>query len=692
MTQERPQQEATKDGPSQKTLQRAHRHHGAVDGAAVFILHAHALPLACRIMAAHRNFELHHPASLDLDFKKTGITAPCRPFARAGDALRAAWNARRPIIALCASAIVIRALAPLLGDKRKEPPVLALSADGAHIVPLLGGHGGGNALALELARQTGGTAAITTAGDRQLNIALDLPPAGWRLANPQHVKGVAARLLDGETLMADNIPDWLARGAFRVRDAGSDAGPPGQRPAPRACLPAPRACLPAPRACLPAPRACLPAPRACLPAPRACFTHRAMEGTQGCLVYHPLCLSVGLGCARGCPPREMLELIDTAFQAGGLSRHAVALVGTLALKADEPAMEAACRYFDAPLRLFSAQELERERARLQNPSRYVFAEVGCHGVAEGAALAGGGAEAGLIVPKMKSANATLAIARAERPIDPARAGRARGSLAIIGIGPGDEAFLTAEARQYIINADTLVGYGRYIDQLGRLAFGKTCRRFALGEEEARARHALECAGRGHDVALVSSGDAGIYAMGTLVCQLLDQGGQKGGVSDAARRCAISHSPGISAAQLLAARVGAPLGHDFCLISLSDLMTPSDDIFTRVEAAARADFVIALYNPRSQRRDWQLAKACDMIRAHRSGDTAVALGSHLGQAAEAVEIVTLDTLDIARVTMHTTLIVGARNSLRFCLPCGAVRLYTPRGYPGRPAQPVRKARI
>ncbi len=329
----------------------------------------------------------------------------------------------------------------------------------------------------------------------------------------------------------------------------------------------------------------------------------------------------------------------------------------------------------------SAAELEAETPRLENPSDVVFAEVGCHGVAEAAALARGRARgASAAGPSVKTANATCALALAPEPIEVLR-GRRRGRVSLVGIGPGQAAWRTPEASRLIAEADELVGYGLYIDLLGPLAAGKPRHDFPLGGEEARCRFALERAGEGRDVALICSGDAGIYAMGALVFELLDRAPDASGVSDAARRVEVVSAPGVSALQAAAARAGAPLGHDFCAISLSDLLTPRADILRRIEAAAEGDFVIAFYNPVSKRRRDLLAVARDILLQHRPADCPVLLASSLGRPEEELRYRRLDDLQVDEVDMLTVVLVGSSQSRLAALGEGP-RMYTPRGYARR----------
>ena len=217
--------------------------------------------------------------------------------------------------------------------------------------------------------------------------------------------------------------------------------------------------------------------------------------------------------------------------------------------------------------------------------------------------------------------------------------------------------------------------------------GQKQHRFDLGQEEVRVRHALKLAGQGKTVALISSGDPGIYAMSSLVFELLETG--KPGAS--AKSCAKDNSvsewqrihveatPGISALQAASARIGAPLGHDFCTISLSDLLTPWETIERRICAAAEGDFVIAFYNPVSRRRTTQLVRAQEILLKHRPAETPVILARNLGRDEEKVLTVSLGELDPAEVDMLTVVLVGSSQTRRLELPNREVKVYTPRGY-------------
>lgn len=591
---------------------------------AVLILSATALPLAQRIAAAIGG-DVHGAAAR--------VQGADHCFEDVKGHIRSLFSEGRPIVAIMASGALIRLLAPLLSEKQSEPPVLCVSDDGASVVPLLGGHHGANDLARTIADSLQAHAAITTAGDLRFGVSLDAPPEGYVLANPEQAKAVMAELVAGASVKLHGQADWLS--ASRLPFAADGEVTLTITDQPKA------------------------------PGP--------LE-----LVYHPKTLVLGMGCERNASVDEAIALAEQALQQSGFAAQSLAAIASIDVKADETAIHAVAAHFGAAARFFTAERLEAEAPRLQNPSDVVFAEVGCHGVAEGAALASVGRDGALAFAKIKSKAVTAAIGRATRVIDPQTLGRARGKLFVVGIGPGSDGWRSPEVSAMVSASTDLVGYSLYLDLLGPLAMAKARHDFDLGKEEARVVHAMELAGQGKTVALVCSGDAGIYAMATLVFELFD----KGGITDAAKRIEVQVSPGISALQGAAARIGAPLGHDFCTISLSDLLTPWEHIQRRVKAAGEGDFVIAFYNPVSMKRRTQLAYARDELLKYRPGDTPVILATNLGRPGELVRTVPLNALNVDDVDMLTVVVVGSSESRTVTTGDGKTWVYTPRGYSGK----------
>jgi cobalt-precorrin 5A hydrolase/precorrin-3B C17-methyltransferase len=524
----------------------------------------------------------------------------------------------RPLVAVMASAIVIRALAPFLSDKRGEPPVISVSVDGSSVVPLLGHHRGGNSLARKIAAVTGGHAAVSTATDLVFGVALDEPPSGYLLWNYQDYKAFAGAMLEGQPVRLTGAANWLSS-------------------------------LPQ-------------SPDAKL---EIVVTEKTDDGSPQRLVFHPETLAVGLGCERGTSKEEIWNAVDQVFAANGLSTTSIAVSATIDLKEDEEGL----RYVLGEQRLFTADELRAQSHRIRNPSETVLREVGTPSVAEAAALAAAGPDADLIVEKTKSGRVTVAVARSPTPILDYR-GRQRGWISIVGIGPGNKDMRSPEADQELWAATDFVGYSLYLDLVNDVRHEQELHPFPLGEEEARVRHAIELAKQGKRVALICSGDAGIYAMASLVYEIIER--EPCGI-------AVEVIPGISAFQAAAAKAGAMIGHDFCCISLSDLLTPWETIEKRVRAAAMGDFVVAFYNPRSAKRRDQLERAMAILGPERPKDTPVVIASNLGREGEKVRIVPLAEFDANEVDMLTIVLVGSSQSKAFKRGDGRTYAYTPRGY-------------
>jgi len=552
-------------------------------------------------------------------------------FSDTAETLRDLYRSATPIVAIMSAGIVMRVLAPLLADKQTEPPVVAVSPDGAFAVPLLGGHHGANRLASAIAQTTQGQAAITTAGDAHLGVALDEPPHGWSVANPERAKSVATSLLSGDGAGLDvhsGDVTWLEPAGF------SACGEMSVR-----------------------------------------VTHQAVAPNEEALVLHPPTLALGVGCERDCDPAELSALVDETLKTSGLAKQSIACVASIDVKSDEAAVLQLADELGVPARFFSPDDLEAQTPNLKNPSDVVYGEVGCHGVSEGAALAASsGGE--LIVEKHKSKRATCALALSVDGIKPAEVGKGRGRLFVVGIGPGTDAWRTPEVTRVISQVTDVVGYGFYLDLIPDLIKGKVRHTSILSQEEARVRQSLELAAEGRDVALISSGDIGIYAMASLVFELLDRENR-----DDWNRLFIQVEPGISAFQAAAARIGAPVGHDFCLISLSDLLTPWDVIERRLKAAAEGGFVVSFYNPVSKRRRTQLAEARDILLTKRSPNTAVVLARQLGRSDEKIDVIRLADLTPDHADMLTLVMIGGEDTR--LIERGQNRwVYTPRGYGGK----------
>jgi cobalt-precorrin 5A hydrolase / precorrin-3B C17-methyltransferase len=378
---------------------------------------------------------------------------------------------------------------------------------------------------------------------------------------------------------------------------------------------------------------------------RVVVTDRAMEPAAGLVALHPPSLVVGVGASSNAPADVAATLLDAAL--AGLARASVAEVATIDRRAGDPVVTS----LGLPVRAFAAEALAT--VDVPTPSEAVRAAVGTPSVAEAAALLAAGPGAELVVAKVAGKEATVAVARRRGP---------RGHLAVVGLGPGGAAHRTPAAEAAVRRAEVVIGYGPYVDACADLlTAAQEVVRSPIGEETVRAKQAVAEAAAGRRVALVCSGDAGVYAMASLALEVAE------GVD-------VEVLPGVTAALAAAALLGAPLGHDHALISLSDLLTPWAAIEARLRAAAVADLAVALYNPRSRGRTWQLHAALDILREHRSPATPVGVVTDAARPSQSVILTTLGDVDPETVGMTTCVIVGSSTTR-----VAGGRMVTPRGY-------------
>ncbi len=589
----------------------------------------------------------------------------------ASETLASAWPHSAGFVVVGATGLVTRLIAPLLQDKRRDPAVVVVDPLGRFAIPLLGGHGAGaEALSQRVAALLGGTAVLTGASSGSGRLALDAFGSqwGWRRgggnwdALMRHGAARDGRLpvrQEAGSSLWRQLPAAAAHGESSEGDQASSTTPAPVTTRLPTASPSPTG-APLPKGA--------PEPATIAAAEHLELLVTARQGT-GCR-WHPPCLWLGIGCERG-TDLALLERLGVQGLAGAqLAAAAVAGLASIDRKGDEPALLELAARRGWPLRLFRAEQLAE--VPVPNPSAAVAAEMGTASVAEAAALLAAGAGAQLLLPKQierrqagENGAATLAICQALDQWAPQR-----GQLHLVGSGPGRLDLLTPAARQALAASSAWVGYGLYLDLLEPLRRVDQLRLDGrLTEERARCAEALALACQGLPVALVSSGDSGIYAMAGLALELWLQ-------LPSNSRPGFAVHPGISALQLAAARAGAPLMHDFCTISLSDRLTPWEVIERRLRAAAAGDFVVALYNPRSRDRHWQLQRACELLLEGRPASTPVAIARQLGRSEEAVSLHSLASLPIEQVDMLTLVLVGNSSSY---LQDG--KMVTPRGYPG-----------
>lgn len=499
-----------------------------------------------------------------------------------GATLRQLYQQGSPLIALCAAGIVIRTLAPLLLEKGEEPAVLAVAEDGSAVVPLLGGLGGVNVMARDIAAALGVAAAITTSGELRFGTCLLNPPAGYELADLELGKRFVSDLLAGESVRIEGAAPWLdqanlpqdqqARLAIHVGSA-------------------------------------------------------AREPAANELLIYPKTV-----CVTCKPGVDLATRVRTALHEAGIAVQSLACLKASDTQMAEASLHEAALELGVPLR---------------------FAEV--------------------------AQDADIVITVAEQPLDLVQVGRARGRLAVIGLGPGAAELMVPAVKAELARCTDVLGYETYVRMAGPFRDDQVQHCTDNREEMLRARHAFELAAQGRSVVVVSSGDPGVFAMAAAVIEALHES------SDPAwHQVDLEILPGVSASLATAAQAGAPLGHDFCVMSLSDNLKPWSIIEKRLDLASQADLALAFYNPISRSRPWQLGRALEIVALHRTPETPVVLGRDIGRPGQTLRVITLGQLTPDQVDMRTMVLIGSSTTCVFARAGGGEWVYTPRWYGEKPA--------
>ncbi len=502
---------------------------------AIVILGPGSLATARRIQQRYPDALIHGLAA-----RVEGVD---RQYLEFGATLRELYQLNTPIIALCAAGIVIRTLAPLLLEKGAEPPVLAVAEDGSAVVPLLGGLGGVNVMARDIAVTLQVAPAITTSGELRFGTCLLNPPSGYSLGDLEQGKRFVSDLLAGEPVRIEGAAPWLdqaqlpqdpqARRTIHVGHAERDAS-----------------------------------------------THE--------LLIYPRSVAVVVSAEVADLPgaiRAALQQAKVALQSLACLVAADTLMASVALR--EAALE-----LGVALRFVVMTGDAATLARSSVPAVNIL-----------------------------SATDNLAIAVAAQPLEVAQIGRSRGRLAVIGLGPGAAELMVPAVKAELARATDVLGYETYVRMAGPFRDDQVLHCTDNREEMQRARHAFELAAQGRSVIVVSSGDPGVFAMAAAVLEALHES------SDPAwHQVDLEILPGVSASLATAAQAGAPLGHDFCVMSLSDNLKPWSIIEKRLDLAAEADLALAFYNPISRARPWQLGRALEIVGQHRTPGDAGGVGA------------------------------------------------------------------
>lgn len=559
---------------------------------AIVILGQGALATARRLQQVYPAAKIHglngRVEGADLTYSDFGAT------------VRELYQQDTPIIALCAAGIVIRTLAPLLLEKGVEPPVLAVAEDGSAVVPLLGGLGGVNVMAREIAAALEVAAAITTSGELRFGTCLLNPPGGYALGDLEQGKRFVSDLLAGHSVRIDGAAPWLEQAqlpedsqAQRSIHVGSDA--------------------------------------------------RAASASE--LLIYPRSVAVAVGA----DVADLPGAIRDALQQAGVAIQSLACLVAADVQMASPALREAALELAVPLRFVAPANDIGELAR--------------------DAVSGA---------RIITTSRDIAIAVAEQPLDISQIGRPRGRLAVIGLGPGAAELMVPAVKAELARATDVLGYETYVRMAGPFRDDQVQHCTDNREEMQRARHAFRLAAQGRSVIVVSSGDPGVFAMAAAVLEALHES-----VDLAWHSVDLEILPGVSASLATAAQAGAPLGHDFCVMSLSDNLKPWSIIEKRLDLAAEADLALAFYNPISRARPWQLGRALEIVAQHRTPQTPVVLGRDIGRPGQTLRVTTLGELTPDQVDMRTMVLIGSSTTCAFPRAEGGEWVYTPRWYGEKP---------
>ena len=544
-----------------------------------------------------------------------------------------AWRSFDGLVFVGAAGIAVRTIAPLLDDKTADPAVVAIDEQGRFAVSLAGGHlAGANRLARRIARITQGEACVSTATDVQGFVAFDEACAreNCRIVDADAIRGLNQALLEGRDI------------AFR-----------GDRTVYERCW---------------AKCAHVHWQEESAPAPdMPCVWWNAFDPAKahdGDLVITGRRFILGAGCRKGCDPDAFVREAQAFLARHGIAQATVAGLASLDLKRDEPCMSLLAEVLGVPFWTYPAPALDG--AAGAHASETVRAATGTGSVSEAAALVMAFEEGGrlhpakLRIPKEAvQGSMTFALAasphgRGGTPRPQALYSPSRGSLCVAGLGSGEPESATPQALRALRECTVLAGYSGYLDYarrlLGEAYATKEIVSSGMRGETERCRKALERAREGERVCLVTSGDPGILAMAGLVLELKE-------AEPAFQNVPVSIVPGVTAASLAAAALGAPLQNGFTLLSLSDLLVPASEVRENLKAAAASNLPCAIYNPAGRRRRTLLAEAAAIFTQARGGDVPAAWVRHAGQPAQEIWTGALKDLDQDRIDMSTLLLVG-----------------------------------
>ena len=553
------------------------------------------------------------------------------------DTVKSAWTDGRDIAFVGAMGIAVRAIAPLLVSKLTDRAVVVADEAGEYVIPVLSGHvGGADALAKMIAGLIQAVPVLTTASDVNGIKAFDewATEEEFAILNRDLIKAVSAIRLAGEdikiflsgydgkityekSVITESVTDSdvIIYGGYdsdAIRDLLSEYG-------------------------------------------------------KDKLILAKRSLIIGIGCKRGISVQEAEEHIDRVLKENDLDRALVCELATIDIKADEPALVSICDRSRYRLNAYSAKEL-KEVPGEYSASEFVEQTTGVDNVCERAAVRSGGR---LLVKKTAGKGITVAVAVKDKAALYDREKKVN-NIYIVGIGPGGGDGMTMEADRIMKGCDVLIGYNTYIDLVRDYYPGKEYISTPMKQEMIRCRMAYEAASEGKRVAVICSGDSGIYGMASLMYELMPEYNMSLSPDDPQYELTVI--PGVTAAISGAALLGAPIGHDFCVISLSDLLTPWEVIEKRLKCAAKGDMCIVLYNPSSHKRADHIKRVVDLLSEIIDPDRICGIASLIGREGEAYSICSFNELPSQDIDMFCTVFIGSSTTKVI-----DGHMVTPRGY-------------
>lgn len=534
--------------------------------------------------------------------------------------------------------IAVRELAPHVKSKCTDPAVLCIDEQGSYVISLLSGHiGGANALAKRAARAIGAVPVITTATDCRRRFSVDAWAAkqGFLLDDMQKAKHISAEILERDLPLCSDFPVIGSYPAGTRRVSESTSSPESEKETLGICI-----------------------------------TARRKEPFLETLRVIAPVLQLGIGCRRGSTKEAIGRAVEQVFKEHGLEERAVCSIASIDLKAEESGLLQYAAQKGMLPQFYSAEELKKAEGKFSS-SDFVEQITGVENVCERAAMMGADQ---LIVKKTAIDGVTVAVAEKKLQIclEPTERKKTAvesktesgGVVQVVGIGPGNDENMTIRADRALREADVIIGYSVYINLVKERYPEKKFFTTPMTQEVKRCQMALSLAGEGKKVAMVCSGDSGIYGMAALIYELR---------KDPFRQ-RIEVIPGLTAACSGAALLGAPLTHDFSVISLSDRLTSWKTIEKRLRLAAEADFSIVLYNPASKGRPEHVKKACDCLLKILPADRICGVARQIGREGESWELLSLEKLREAEIDMFCTVFIG--NQMTRCVDG---QMVTPRGY-------------